>query len=500
MNSNWRQLDIRIYAVIASLLISAFTLAFPDTPNDDAYTYVKTAEVFLSDGFAAAYQHYEWASYSVLIGLVSSIGIDLLTAGLFINALLYAILVYGFVSIVKEIDDSKTVLFLAVVSILLYPQLNEYRYRIIRDVGFWAFSILALWQYLQFARSHSIKNALAFCGSLLIATTFRVEAIAYLLITPFALLLDARYEWRLRRRLFFTLIGIVFAASVLGIVLLGILGIDIPNLFVRFVSVYEPFIRNTFSPDEARLSELAGVLFNEHAAAYSKEYITVFMAAGFLTILLANLFTAIGGPYLIILLLGFFKKTLRLGREVAIPMMAYLLVNAAILFAFLYITRFLSSRYAMLFCILLAIFVPLILAQLLQGAEASKLKAAHILLTLFFTYCTIDAYYSFGESKDHVFDSIEWLAENTDDSSGLVSNNHAIAYFSGKVEDYDLVLRYLTEEQILSSAVGDTIAVEMYYEMEQLLARASITPYIELQTEFPGRKNQRIAIYRRVNP
>lgn len=500
MNNNWRQLDIRIYAVIASLVISAFTLAFPDSPNDDAYTYIKTAEIFLNEGFSAAYQHYEWATYSILMGLVALLGIDLFSAGLLVNALLYAILVYCFVSIIKEIADSKILLALAAISILVYPQLNEYRYLIIRDVGFWALSILALWQYLQFARSQSIMNALAFCCSLLIAATFRAEALAYLLLTPFAILFDSRYERRICNRLFFTLLGIVFAAAIAGFILLSILGLDIPNLFVSFASVYQPFISNIFSPDEARLSELSQILFNEHAAAYSQEYITIFMAAGFFMILLANLYNSIGGPYLIILLIGFFKYHIRLGREVAIPIAAYLLMNAVILFAFLYLTRFLTSRYAMLFCILLAIFVPLIIFKALNEVAARNLKTTQIFIALFFTYCAVDSYYSFGESKDYVFDSIEWLAENTDASSGLITNNNAIAYFSGKVDSYDLLPRNLSQEQILSTNEGDTIAVELHYETEQLLTKASVSPYLEFLAAFPSQQQQRIAFYRRVNP
>ena len=67
---NWRQLDIRIYAVCASLMISLFTILIPDTLNDDAYVYIRTAGIALDDGIAAAFQHYSWATYSLLIAAV----------------------------------------------------------------------------------------------------------------------------------------------------------------------------------------------------------------------------------------------------------------------------------------------------------------------------------------------------------------------------------------------------------------------------------------------
>ncbi|PCJ25445.1 MAG: hypothetical protein COA96_07365 [SAR86 cluster bacterium] len=500
MNYNWRKLDIRIYAVMASLLISVYTLAFPDSPNNDAYIYIRTADLFLNEGLSAAFQYYEWATYSMLLGLVSLIGLDLFSAGLLVNALFYAVLVFAFVSLVKEIDDSKKLSVFAAISILVYPQLNEYRYFIIRDPGFWAFSVLALWQYLQYSSSRSIIHAFAFCGSLLIAATFRVEAVAYLLVTPLAILFDNRHERKVCIRLFFTLTGITVSAIVLATVFLSIIGLDVSGLFLGFISVYQPFIDSFFNSDQAQITELSRLLFNEHAASHSQEYITIFLGAGFFAILLATLFKAIGGSYLAVIIFGAFKKHIQLSRYFVTPLIAYLLVNALILFAFLFITKFLTTRYAMLFCIVLAVFVPVILWRVISSIRVEKLKAAYIVLALFFTYCGIDSYYSFGGKKDYVLDSINWLSENTTSTSGLVTNNRAIAYSTGKVENYDVVLRLLTEQQVLSGVAGDTIAIEMNREMEGLLSSTSIAPYLKLQTAFPDMQKQRLRIYQRINP
>lgn len=498
MNYNWRQLDIRSYAVMASLLASLFTLVFPDSPNDDAYTYIKTAEIFLSDGLRAAFEHYAWASYSILIALVSKLGFDLFTSAYLLNACFFALLVFAFVSIVKEIDDSRLVVTLAAICILVYPQLNEYRYFIIRDIGFWTLSIFAFWQYLLYARTRSIKYALGFCGTLLVAAAFRAEAIVYLLVTPFALLFDTRYPQLQCRQYFFKLIVIVVVAGLVLIGLLTIFGMSLLDLVNNFFSVYLPFISSTFNPSDADISELGRLLFNEHAASYSREYIAIFMAAGLFTILLANLFNAIGGPYLIILAIGFVRKNIRFPREVLTPMLAYLLVNISILFVFLFITRFLSSRYAMLFCILLVLFVPLILAQLYRMAKEKGLRNGIRLMMLFLVYCTIDSYYSFGYSKGFVFDAIDWVEDNANSSAGLVTNNHAIAYYTGRVENYDRVLRNLTEPEILSTKPGDLIVVEINYEMEQLLASDAIALHVQLLIAFPDTSEQKLAIYSRL--
>ena len=138
----WLRSHPRLVAVLGSLLISAYFLARGDAPNDDAYTYVRVADVLLHNGVEAAFQHYPWATYPVLFAHFALFGVDLFTAGLVLNALLFALLVGCFVSLVAELvrgwpqGQRDSALLLAVLVVLLYPQLNEFRTLLIRDVGF----------------------------------------------------------------------------------------------------------------------------------------------------------------------------------------------------------------------------------------------------------------------------------------------------------------------------------------------------------------------------
>lgn len=497
--NNWQQTDIRWVAVLASLLLSAATLLFQETPNADAYTYVRTAEIFLGEGIVAAYQYYSWATYSILIGAVSWLGIDFFSAGLLINAFFYAILVFSFISIVREINNSEPLLLISTLCILVYPQLNEYRDFIIRDVGFWGLSLFALWQYLMYARTQLSKHALLYCGALLLASTFRVEALAYLIFTPFSLFIDSRLEPAIRKKLFFKLAAMLLSTAVLLLIILALIGLNMLSLLFDFTSSYEFFMGGRLTlPDEER-ALLGSLLFNEHAAEFSREYIEIFFLAGLVAILLANLFNAIGGPYLIVLLVGFYERKIRLERCIAVPVIIYLTVNALILIIFLVITRYLSSRYAMLLCLLLALFVPLIIFHILSTVKDSKRKRTQLLIALFLSYCAIDSYYSFGESKSYVADSIAWIAENTAASSALVTNNHAIAYRSGRIENYDQIRRTITAGDILAAGAGTTIAAELTFETRQLLSKEAIAAEIEFLAAFPDAANPRIGVYRRIH-
>ena len=105
-------------------------------PNDDAYAYIRTADIALNEGINAAIQHYAWVSYSLTIAAISLLGFDLFASAYLINSLFYALLVYSFLSIVRLIDNTALVSVLAAFCILLYPQLNEFRFEPTAIAGF----------------------------------------------------------------------------------------------------------------------------------------------------------------------------------------------------------------------------------------------------------------------------------------------------------------------------------------------------------------------------
>lgn len=499
--ANRRQFDIRVYAVIASLLISLVIFLFPEahTPNDDAYTYIRTAEIFLTDGLAAAFQYYPWASYAVLIGLTSNLGLDLFSAAQLINAVFFALLVFSFISIVREMHTSRLILLLAATVILLYPQLNEYRAYVIRDIGFWALALLALWLFLLYARTGLLQYAIGFCATLLLATTLRPEALLYLLVIPFALLFDPRFERQVCQRRFLLLASLVAGIGLFAPIALTLGGVNVISLLIEFVSVYQPFFVNTFAPEPAQALAVGDVLFGEHAAAYSREYIPMFMAAGLFTILLANLFNGIGGPFFWVLVYGAFQKQLRITRAVALPVFLFMLTNAVVLLGFLFVTRYLTSRYAILFSLMLALLIPQLLAYYLENKSAPRRRIARVVLGIFLAYCAIDAYITFGDRKRYVFDAIEWVAQNADDGA-LLTNNHAVAYRSGKVENYDKIERNLTATDILQTTPGDLVVIEMNFPMEKLLDSPGLAGVLERVVAFTDDEEERLLILRRVTP
>ncbi|MCB1671428.1 MAG: hypothetical protein R3F41_18695 [Gammaproteobacteria bacterium] len=496
---NWRSLDIRSTAVGVSLLLSALMVLMGWLPNEDAFTYIRTVEIFRDEGLAAAYSHYPWATYPVLIALVQGLTpLDPFLSAVAVNALFYALLVYSFISLVAEIDASRTTLVLAAITVLVYPQLNENRLIIIRDGAFWALSLFGLWQYLRFVRSRQRANAAAFALAFLLAAGFRAEALVYLFLIPVSLLADSRIDLAGRCRL----TGL-FMASSAGILLLLVglgfaAGLNLPALFVEQLSVYLPFARETFFPADQRTAELGRAIFGDYAANFTSDYLPVFMFAGLVAILLAFFLKGIGGPMLLALLAGLVRRIKPVPRWQLAPLIMVIAINTLIAMAFLITTRFLSSRYVMLMCLVCVVYVPLVLARLRQSAvEAGRGRSNSWLVGLLLSYCAVDAYYSFGEDKHYLQDAGEWIAANSNPGITLLTNNRTVAYYSERSEDYDLIPILLTEADILHVPPGSLIAFEEDTSTMGLFDSAGMRRAVEEVIRIGPESGRQVVIYRR---
>ncbi len=488
------QIDARLWAVAASLLLSAWAGLSVTVPNDDAFVYIRTAQIFLDEGIEAAFGHYAWAGYPVLLGLVGSLGPGLLASAYLLNALFFALLAFAFVSICREFSTDRRLLALAALTILLFPEINEYRYLILRDTGFWAFSLLGLWCLIAYGAESSWKYCLFFAAAMVFATLFRPEAALYLLLAPLCLLFDQRYSRAERFLLRFRML--VAALGALLLCLLGGLafGLNLFHQMIESASTYLPFVQSLFDP--ASQQAAAEVIFGGHAATWSGRYLPLFLVAGLLAILVVELFYAVGMPFTLILAWGYWKRWLLPDRNAALPIIAFALINLLTVLGFILLTRYLTSRYAMVFSLSLAIFVPFIAREMLTRALPGS-RAAAWLLVLFLSFSAVDSFYSFGRSKTYVGDAIAWLDANHDGAAALITNVRAVAYFSGLVPEYDQVQPQLAKEQILAAESGDLVVVETSVVLDQLRNKPEISALLEPVADFPETGAPSIFIYRR---
>lgn len=500
MNSPRRAVDVRYMAIAISLLLSAWHVLVNPMPNVDAFTYVRVANIFLAEGLSAAFDYYPSAVYPVLIAeLHRFTGLELFASAHLLNALFFALLVYAFISLAMEVRNSRRLALLAAVTILIFPQLNEYRYMLIRDIAFIGFILLGLLHLIRFNRNQKLRNGLYFCLATAIAAAFRSEALAYIALGPLALLLNDRVSTRTR---LLSLCKIELVAIALLAVAVGAassINIDIVAAVQEAVATYRPFFAAASVSLNSVTSPISTAVFGEYGANFSGQYIALFLIAGLSAILLLKLVTGFGVPVLLVMIYGFAKRLSEVRNRTLYPVFWYALIAFIILLTFLLFTRFISTRYTLLFCTTLLVLVPLTIDNVLQKLPANRnAKTIKYILGFLALFCAIDAHISFGESKASVQDASNWLVANVQPNEAVLTNSSYVAYESGLVEDYDRVSRYIDSETISNAQYGTVLALSLDRGVDTLVQHALEFQEIVLIQRFPENGDAEFAIYRRL--
>ena len=492
-----RQIDIRWYAALSSLLLSVVANMTGLLPNNDAYTYLRTAEIFLDEGLAAAYAHYPWATYSVLIGIVQHLpGLDLFAAAQWVNAGFYALLTVAFVSLVREADAGPRVTILAVLTILLYPHINEFRYHLIRDVAYLALSLSALLFLVRHFRTPRLSHAIGFSLASVAAALFRPEALAFLLLAPFCLLAQRTLDLRARLQQMLLIHGLAFAMAALVFLLLLLAGTNALTRLMEFLQIYAPFVEHASRSLLGESESLSNALFTEHAAQFSEQYLGLFLVSGLVAILVATVLESFGLLFLAIFAYGLWQRLCHIPRHLAVPMLGYLLVSLGILLVFVLLTRFLTTRYTFLFCTALLLLVPLILDRAWTlASQRGTLRRFYWITGFLLLYNMFDAHITFGEPKTYTTDALAWLQQETDPAAPLLSNEEFIAWQSGRVPEYDRVHRSMPIEPFLEASSGTLLVVQRDEAFFEAMRAAEAQGEVVELAVFEDRRGPRIVIY-----
>ncbi len=492
------ELDPRWHAALISLLLSGLAVALGLTPNPDGYTYLRTAEIFLEDGLRAAFAHYHWASYSLLIALFQYLpGVDLFAAAQLVNAVLYALLTVVFMTLLREIDPSRRMAWIAAVTILVYPHLNEFRFTLIRDIGFLALSLLGLLYLARYYRDSGMTHAAGFCAACVAAALFRVEALVFLLLAPFALLCDRSRSWRARWHGLLQLHGFAAGLALALFVAFFAAGINLLALLGDAANLYQPFLQQSERTFFGDTSELTQAIFTEHAALFSERYTILLLVTGLGAILITKIIESIGTPYLMVLAWGAWQRRIRLPRHLLVPGAFYLLLAFLVPLAFILLTRFMTTRYTMLLCTLLVLLVPLIVERAWRDArrEGWTRRFAWV-VGLLAVYCAFDSHVSFGDRKTYLPETVDWINRNTNPDAPLRTNLQYIGWATGRVEAYDRITGDISRRWIENAPDGAIVVVENRGEHDALLERAVDEGLLLPLEQFSDADRQRLFIYR----
>ncbi len=433
-------------AFLGSLLLS-FVAVQGHLVNRDGIYYLETARAFLEGGWLAGLKTGEWSFLSMLIAALSFVTkVSPETTAQMLNALFLA----GTCALLTGITRRRLpeAAWLACLVVLAMPAYNQYRNEILREYGFWFFSVLAFWLAMRWAESSRWREAVACQIALAVAALFRLEAVAFFPALMLWQAFAAPSGLRVRRVLEIGCLSLAGAA--LALLLFGSGLLAMPHRVDYYLDAANPLRNWTILQEAAnRMSELV------FKYKYSREEAGYVLFFGLLTIIPMK-FLKMTGVFVVPLLMQVAARPGRdwLARWQPLPwaFLAYVLVLAA----FVIHQFFLVGRYVS-FLNLLA--VPLAaggLALLMQ--RFPRWKAVMLALALLTMAANV---VSLSPRKTHIVEAGAWLAAHNASASRVGVDNARIAYYAGWRLSEPLILDRSALVQALAEKRLDSIAIEV---------------------------------------
>ena len=187
-------------AGVAALVATWLVLANGGTINRDGILYLSVASHFLAGNWALGFTEYPWPFYPALLaGGRWLTGFPLQQVGHLLSVIFFSASTAAFVMVLREAGGRRETQVAGMLLFLASPYLvGDIVPMVVREHGFWAFLLWALWALLRFCNRRRFVYAVYWGVFASIAVLFRIEGLSFLLMLPFALLLQSHRTVRER--------------------------------------------------------------------------------------------------------------------------------------------------------------------------------------------------------------------------------------------------------------------------------------------------------------
>lgn len=492
-------------------LTCAFSLIFffayattSDILNDDGINYIYAAHA-LSEGLLDEAKSYRpEIHFFRQISLISGFsGLDLYPSAQLLSLLWQILLASGFIAVVRCFDTSVPTQCIALAVFFSMANFNHLRPDIIRGFGFWALQLWAVWAGLNFVKHKTWHFALLWLCFSAISIIYRTEGIVYLLIVPFAALLNPQLTGPLSVK------KVLKVAS--AILLIGALA-WLPLTTQLEQSPSESY-RTTHLPvlstPEKLQKELASLKMAANNFEQLKDDIATLMPSkwaqrsvndlligGFIFHLLLTIIKATNTPLLV---LALWKNNI---KRPFLPdtryrlLASYIIIGIIVGLASTYTKYFVSSRYIMLTAILLAIAVTLTLSQTYQRLSTSQQIGARLWKYALLTLPLLICLYSYSRQDDeklYIRDAGKWIKTHLNHEQHIYFNQQKVAFYTGDYSNDSFKEIHIDLESLISEGYRYAVLYEGKNENEAEPLASSLNKY-RLKT-FQNSRGRLVNIY-----
>lgn len=501
--------DIRYPAVVLSLLISAWLTYTAGIINYDGILYLSIARlVEAGDWGGACHLHQCWLLYPSLIAAVGKFtGIGLESAAYLLAAVFYGLLVYAFLTLVRELGANRATLVIAAFVILSHPFLNEARVEIIKDHGYWALYLLMVLFFIRFMRDTTWTFAFFWSCAAVGATLFRIEGMVFLLFMPLVLLVDTT------RRLPERLLRLLQAHAFTGMLMMGLLALWLlaPEVLEgRSGRLFEPVQRlgDVWEQLNTGLQARAQVMGEQVLGNWLDQYALSGLWAVLLLIIFLKVVNTLSPLYSLLLVSGKFRSRF-IPPAGVMPVIVWLvLLNLGILLVELLTLFILSGRFAVPLALTLMLVVPFILEAIYSHWKAGDLRGWQRWLGLpvalaLLLFMTLDGLYSTDRGMhDYLRDAGLWLQARVTQDSRVFSNDTRVSYYSGQDSNRGKqVSRERTIRMLSQGSWRQYDFIAIHIDDDDLVLRHQVAEILgEPAMGFSNRKLDSVLVFETVAP
>jgi hypothetical protein len=426
--------------------------------NIDGFLYLTSAAHYIKDGFASAYSVYKWPFFSILIAWIYQLSdFSLLTSAYILVTFLDILLVVSFTFLTQIIYKKPPFVWLGILTIFCFKNYNHLRADILRDHGYWAFSVLAIACLLKLAHSHQWRYGFAWGLLMSIAGLFRIEGFVILLFTPLIFLVMPDIEWKKKMGLLMKAESIILIA---GAVLLV------------FITQFHSFNY------VGRLSELQTILLHpilnlclpfQEAVLKMQQYVLSIMAkgsggtilmSGTVGILLMMLISTLSFFYGILAGYGMIHKVIP-SKINSRLLYGILVLNLLVCFFFILKNFFLSERYILLFCLIAMLWIPGTVYHLycLWHQTHKRQRWLYLFACIGFLYLAIGSIGNFGTSKTYLADAGKWLSQEGKKNNLVITNSPQICFLASDLFNNTQKNRDCQQEDFTKKNLNQELAI-----------------------------------------
>ena len=427
--------DIRPIAALLSVLALLIAVNSKDPLNNDGILYLQSAEAFARSGWQAAMEVYPWPFYSILIAWLGKLSyLSFEHAAYVLNATLLVIIVTTFITLLTELGASRTIQFLGALIILGHPRLHHYQNYIIRDFGYWAFSLLSVLYFIRYYRNLRWRYALGWGICISFATLFRIEGAVLCCLSPLVLLV--RSNIGLRDRFGQTLKAYTVHGIILSILLIWWLAM--PDGSGAQLGRLEEFwyqMQNGLQLLSNNIKDKAVLISETVLDERSKGWGLTMTISGLAGIYFHRAINTLGPLHALLCGHAACKKLIPIYDGAEKVLMYLTLLNLAIPAIALGQSFYLSHRFLMLASLLLLLWSPFSLNSLFQQWQDKRrvLTVKSLLfpfVVLAFSIMLVYAFVPLKESKAYIISAGTWLKHNMPLQARLYSNSEQISFYA----------------------------------------------------------------------